>query len=48
MKVTVKIEIENIEKVNSAIDEVVKKVEELRAAVLRLDEVELDIKTSSY
>ncbi|HFU4077460.1 hypothetical protein ACTGUY_01685 [Streptococcus suis] len=48
MKVTVKIEIENIEKVNSAIDEVVKKAEELRAAVLRLDEVELDIKTSSY
>jgi hypothetical protein len=48
VKVTVKIEIENIEKVNSAIDEVVKKAEELRAAVLRLDEVELDIKTSSY
>ncbi|HFU3866691.1 TPA: hypothetical protein ACGO3B_000438 [Streptococcus suis] len=48
MKVTVKIEIENIEKVNSAIDEVVKKAEELRAAVQRLDEVELDIKTSSY
>ena len=48
MKVTVKIEIENIEKVNSAIDEVVKKAEELRAAVLRLDEVDLDIKTSSY
>ena len=48
MKVTVKIEIENIEKVNSAIDEVVKKAVELRAAVLRLDEVELDIKTSSY
>ena len=48
MKVTVKIEIENIEKVNSAIDEVVKKAEELRAAVLRLDEVGLDIKTSSY
>ena len=48
MKVTVKIKIENIEKVNSAIDEVVKKAEELRAAVQRLDEVELDIKTSSY
>jgi hypothetical protein len=48
VKVTVKIEIENIEKVNSAIDEVVKKAEELRAAVQRLDEVELDIKTSSY
>ena len=48
MKVTVKIEIENIEKVNSAIDEVVKNAEELRAAVLRLDEVVLDIKTSSY
>ena len=48
MKVTVKIEIENIEKVNSAIDEVVKKAEELRAAVLRLDEVEFDINTSSY
>ncbi|MGC6553112.1 hypothetical protein ACPC58_07655 [Streptococcus sp. VTCC 12905] len=48
MKVTVKNEIENIEKVKSAIDEVVKKAEELRAAVLRLDEVELDIKTSSY
>jgi hypothetical protein len=48
VKVTVKIEIENIEKVNSAIDEVVKKAVELRAAVQRLDEVELDIKTSSY
>ena len=48
MKVTVKIEIENIEKVNSAIDEVVKKAVELRAAVQRLDEEELDIKTSSY
>ena len=36
MKVTVKIEIENIEKVNSAIDEVVKKAVELRAAVQRL------------
>ena len=48
MKVTVKIEIEHLAKVNSAIDEVVKKAEELRAAVQRLDEVELDIKTSSY
>ncbi|MCI7677880.1 MAG: hypothetical protein MSS16_07365 [Streptococcus orisratti] len=47
MKGTIKIEIENIEKVNSAIDEVVKKAEELRAAVQRLDEVELNIKTSS-
>lgn len=47
MKGTIKIEIENIEKVNSAIDKVVKKAEELRAAVQRLDEVELNIKTSS-
>ena len=48
MKVTVKIEIENIEKVSYAIDEVVKRAGELRAGVQRLDEVVLDIKTSSY
>lgn len=47
MKGTIKIEVENIEKVNSTIDEVVKKAEELRAAVQRLDALELDIKASS-
>ncbi|NQN44415.1 hypothetical protein HPA14_06960 [Streptococcus suis] len=47
MKGTIKIEVENIEKVNSTIDEVVKKAEELRAAVQRLDVLELDIKASS-
>ncbi|MCB2958405.1 hypothetical protein J0645_10035 [Streptococcus suis] len=47
MKGTIKIEVENIEEVNSTIDEVVKKAEELRAAVQRLDVLELDIKASS-
>lgn len=47
MKGTIKIEVENIDKINSTIDEVVKKAEELRAAVQRLDLIELDIKASS-
>ncbi|HEL2111397.1 TPA: hypothetical protein U1W10_000196 [Streptococcus suis] len=47
MKGTIKIEVENIEEINSTIDEVIKKAEELRAAVQRLDVLELDIKASS-
>ncbi|NQP30737.1 hypothetical protein HO924_00675 [Streptococcus suis] len=47
MKGTIKIEVENIDKINSTIDEVVKKAEELRAAFQRLDTIELDIKASS-
>lgn len=47
MKGTIKIEVENIEEINSAIDEVIEKAEELRAAVQRLDVLELDIKASS-
>ncbi len=47
VKGTIKIEVENIEEINSTIDEVIKKAEELRAAVQRLDVLELDIKASS-
>ncbi|HEM6591235.1 hypothetical protein [Streptococcus suis] len=47
MKWSVKIEVENTEEINAAIDEVIKKAEELRVAVQRLDELDLNVKASS-
>ncbi|HEM3611832.1 TPA: hypothetical protein U1C24_000921 [Streptococcus suis] len=46
MKATLKIEVTNIEEINSAIAEVAKKADDLQKAVQRLDELELEVKTS--